>query len=143
MEKRSDRHIRDLVAHTAFKGLDANEIGCARISVMAGSNCSLQRAEYRCARPTISGERPLGIPTIRDYLAPSSVIEEWKKTDLEKRKAAEEKMRADRIKWIADHAKSLADKGAGVGRTKRVTSQGISDTKNDVMLYAIVEADFA
>jgi hypothetical protein len=29
MEKRSDRHIRDLVAHTAFKGLDANEIGCA------------------------------------------------------------------------------------------------------------------
>ena len=36
MEKRSDRHIPDLVAHTAFKGLDANEIGCARISVMAG-----------------------------------------------------------------------------------------------------------
>ena len=35
MEKRSDRHIRDLVAHTAFKGLDANEIGCARISVMS------------------------------------------------------------------------------------------------------------
>ena len=31
MEKRSDRHIRDLVAHTAFKGLDANEIGCADI----------------------------------------------------------------------------------------------------------------
>jgi hypothetical protein len=38
MEKRSDCHIPDLVAHTAFKGLDANEIGCARISVMAGSN---------------------------------------------------------------------------------------------------------
>ena len=37
MEKRSDRHIRDLVAHTAFKGLDANEIGCARISMMARS----------------------------------------------------------------------------------------------------------
>jgi hypothetical protein len=37
MEKRSDRHIRDLVAHTAFQGLDANEIGCARISMMAGS----------------------------------------------------------------------------------------------------------
>jgi hypothetical protein len=36
-EKRSDRHIRDLVAHTAFQGLDTNEIGCARISMMAGS----------------------------------------------------------------------------------------------------------
>jgi hypothetical protein len=37
MEKRSHRRIRDLVAHTAFKGLVANEIGCARISMMAGS----------------------------------------------------------------------------------------------------------
>jgi hypothetical protein len=37
MEKRSHRRIRDLVAHTAFQGLDANEIGCARISMMAGS----------------------------------------------------------------------------------------------------------
>ena len=35
MEKRSHRRIRDLVAHTAFQGLDANEIGCARISIMA------------------------------------------------------------------------------------------------------------
>ena len=38
MEKRSHRRIHDLVAHTAFKGLDANEIGCVRISIMAGSN---------------------------------------------------------------------------------------------------------
>ena len=38
MEKRSHRRIRDLVAHTAFQGLDANEIGCVRISIMAGSN---------------------------------------------------------------------------------------------------------
>ena len=37
MEKRSHRHIRDLVAHPAFQGLDANEIGRVRISMMAGS----------------------------------------------------------------------------------------------------------
>ena len=36
--KRSHRRIHDLVAHTAFKGLDANEIGCVRISMMARSN---------------------------------------------------------------------------------------------------------
>jgi len=35
MEKRSHRRIRDLVAHPASQGLDANEIGCARISMMA------------------------------------------------------------------------------------------------------------
>ena len=75
------------------------------------------------------------------YLAPSSVIEDWKKTDPEKRKVAEEKMRGDWIKRMTDHAKSLADKGAGVGKTKRVTSDGISDTKNEIMLYSVVEAD--
>ena len=35
----------------------------------------------------------------------------------------------------------LTDKGAGVGKTKRITSKGISDTKNNVMLYSIVEAE--
>ena len=34
----------------------ANEIGCARISMMAGSKRSLQRAEYRCARPITSDQ---------------------------------------------------------------------------------------
>ena len=37
MEKRSRRRIRNLVALAAFKGLSENEIGCARISMMAGS----------------------------------------------------------------------------------------------------------
>jgi hypothetical protein len=34
MEKRSCRRIRDLVAQAASRGLSANEIGCARISIM-------------------------------------------------------------------------------------------------------------
>src|SRR4029077_3145058 len=53
--KRSHRRIRDLVALPAFQGLDANEIGCARISMMAKEQKrSVQWAEYRCARPIIS-----------------------------------------------------------------------------------------
>ena len=75
------------------------------------------------------------------YLAPASVIEEWKKTEPEKRKAAEEKMQGEWRKWMSNHAKMFADKGAGVGKTKRVTSQGSSDAKNDIMLYAVVEAE--
>ena len=35
MEKRSRRRIRDLVARPASLGLSENEIGCARISIMA------------------------------------------------------------------------------------------------------------
>lgn len=75
------------------------------------------------------------------YLAPVSVIEEWKKTEPAKRKAAEEKMQGEWKKWMGDHAKMFADMGAGVGKTKRVEAQGASDTRNDIMLYSIVEAD--
>jgi hypothetical protein len=37
MEERSRRRVRDLVALPAFQGLSQNEIGCARISMMARS----------------------------------------------------------------------------------------------------------
>jgi hypothetical protein len=75
------------------------------------------------------------------YLAPAAVIAEWKKTDPDTRKAAEEKMRAEWKKWTNDHASIFADIGAGVGKTKVVTAQGISDSKNDIMLYSLVEAE--
>ena len=75
------------------------------------------------------------------YLAPAAVIDDWKKTEPAKRKEAEEKMQVEWKKWMSDHTKMFVDKGAGVGKTKRVTAQGTSDTKNDIMLYAIVEAE--
>lgn len=76
------------------------------------------------------------------YLAPPSVIDEWKKTEPEEtRKAAEEKMQGEWKKWMSDHRKVFADKGAGVGRTKSVTAKGTSDTTNEIMLYSIVDAE--
>jgi hypothetical protein len=43
MEKRSRRRIRDLVTQPASQGLSENEIGCARISMMArGKNRPIQ-----------------------------------------------------------------------------------------------------
>lgn len=75
------------------------------------------------------------------YLAPASVIDDWKKTDPEKRKEAEQKMQAEWKKWMSDHAQMFVDKGAGVGRTRRVTAQGAAGGRNDIMLYAVVEAE--
>jgi hypothetical protein len=75
------------------------------------------------------------------YLAPASVIADWMKTDPQTRKSAEEKMQREWKAWMGANAKIFADAGAGVGKTKRVTAQGISDTKNEIMLYALVQAD--
>ena len=74
------------------------------------------------------------------YLAPAKVIEEWAKTDPEKRRVAEEKMKSDWMKWMSDHATMITDTQAG-GKTKRVLTGGISDVKNDIMLYSFVEAE--
>jgi hypothetical protein len=75
------------------------------------------------------------------YLAPAHVLEEWKKTEPAKKKAAEDKMMQEWKAWMGSHMKIFADPGAGVGKTKRVTAQGAADGKNDVMLYAIVSAE--
>jgi len=74
------------------------------------------------------------------YLAPTSVLEDWAKTDPEVRKNAEQKMQIEWRKWMEDHAKMINLTEAG-GKTKRVTANGISDTKNDIMLYSFVEAE--
>lgn len=75
------------------------------------------------------------------YLAPTSVIDEWQKTEPDKRKQEEHKMQGEWKKWMGEHTKLFADRGAGVGKTKRVTRQGTADTRNDVMLYSVVEAE--
>jgi hypothetical protein len=63
MEKRSDRHIRDLVAHTAFQGLAANEIGCARISMMAGSKTAPFKGPNTDEPDQLSPDRHLRLAT--------------------------------------------------------------------------------
>ena len=74
------------------------------------------------------------------YLAPVAVVDEWKKTDPAIRKPAEEKMQAEWKKWMGEHGKLFTDV-AGVGKTKRITAQGTVDGRNDIMLYAIMEAE--
>lgn len=72
------------------------------------------------------------------YLAPASIIEEWMKTDPETRKTEEAKMRADWQTWTMEHGQSISET-AGAGKTKRVSTEGVQDIRNDVMLYSIVE----
>jgi hypothetical protein len=74
------------------------------------------------------------------YLVPASVLADWAKTDPETKKAAEQKMQAEWRKWMSDHSKIITLTEAG-GKTKRVTANGVSDTKNDIMLYSFVEAE--
>jgi hypothetical protein len=74
------------------------------------------------------------------YLAPPEVLADWAKTDPAVRKAAEEKMRDEWQRWMSEHAKMITSTEAA-GKTKAVTAGAVSDTKNDIMLYSVVEAE--
>ena len=44
-------------------------------------------------------------------------------------------------KWAMANQKSIVDKGAPLGKTKRITARGILDTKNELTAYTIVQAE--
>jgi hypothetical protein len=74
------------------------------------------------------------------YLAPAQVLADWAKTDPATKQAAEAKMRTEWQQWMRDHASMISITEAA-GKTKSITSSGLSDTRNDIMLYSIIEAD--
>jgi hypothetical protein len=74
------------------------------------------------------------------YLVPADVMAGWAKTDPATRKPAEEKMQAEWGRWMGAHAKMITLTEAA-GKTKAVTAAGIGDTKNEIILYSIVEAE--
>jgi hypothetical protein len=47
------------------------------------------------------------------------------------------------MKWMDDHKASLVDRGAPVGKTKRIDMKGTKDAKNDVCGYSIVQGNSA
>jgi hypothetical protein len=73
-------------------------------------------------------------------MVPAQVMGDWAKTDPETRKRAEEQMRAEWGSWMGQHAKMIALTEAA-GKTKAVTASGITDTRNDIILYSIIEAE--
>lgn len=74
------------------------------------------------------------------YIAPADVMADWAKTDPETRKAAEEKMRGEWQRWMSEHARMITITEAA-GKTKAVTPGGIGDTRNDIVLYSLIEAE--
>ena len=43
--------------------------------------------------------------------------------------------------WMAAHEKSIVDIGAPLGKTKRISADGIADIKNAMAAYVIVRAE--
>jgi hypothetical protein len=59
----------------------------------------------------------------------------------EERRANDRKGMEAWQKWVARNQKAIVDGGAPLGRTKRVTRDGISDVRNNLGAYTVVEAE--
>lgn len=72
----------------------------------------------------------------------AEAMKEWMATtDEATRKEQTGKLMQEWNEWMAAHAASITEKGFPLGKTKRVTVDGVSDVKNDFNWYMIVEAE--
>lgn len=44
-------------------------------------------------------------------------------------------------KWVMDNKASITDMGSPLGKTKRITKEGIMDIRNDLGAWTVVEAE--
>jgi hypothetical protein len=45
------------------------------------------------------------------------------------------------MKWAQKHGSAIVDMGAPLGRTKRVTKEGVADARNNLGAYTVVQAE--
>lgn len=77
------------------------------------------------------------------YTGSPAAIEGYGKrfTSEDERKANDRKGIEAWMQWGRKHAESIVDDGGPLGRTKRVTKDGIADVRNNIAAYTIVEAE--
>ncbi len=71
------------------------------------------------------------------YMAPVTVMDEWNKMTKEDQKKGMDEW----MEWAKAHKSDLVELGNPVGKNKRVTKEGVSDRRNEVGGYSIVQAD--
>lgn len=64
-------------------------------------------------------------------------------TDEATRKEQMGQMMSDWEAWEKAHADSIVDKGLPLGKTKKVMKEGVSDSRNDLNYFMIVQAENA
>lgn len=74
------------------------------------------------------------------YMMPVEGLENWMKIPEEERKEQEETMKKEWDTWLEANQAAIKNT-IGMGKTKLVTSEGITDSKNGIMLSSYVEAE--
>ena len=68
-------------------------------------------------------------------------LEQFQRLDAEKRQEKERAGMDAWMKWGETNAKSIVENGGPLGKTKRVTKDGLSDIRNNLAGYTVVRAE--
>jgi hypothetical protein len=71
----------------------------------------------------------------------SPALKQWHAMSEAERKERQRSGMEAWMRWAEHHEKSIVDMGAPLGKTTRADANGVSDTKNRMTAYAIVEAE--
>jgi hypothetical protein len=75
------------------------------------------------------------------YLGTAEALAEWRAKDDEEKKEQEKTGMHAWMKWSIDNKDYIVDNGAPLGKTKLINAEGISDTKNEMGAYTVVQAE--
>jgi hypothetical protein len=77
------------------------------------------------------------------YIGTASALEksQWNELDERTRKAREAHGMKAWMQWGVEHAPAIVDQGSPLGKTKRVSPEGLADIKNVMAGYVIIRAE--
>ena len=75
------------------------------------------------------------------YMGTPAKGEAWKQLDEQERARRDQAGIDAWIAWGREHAAAIVDQGAPLGKTKRAAGDGITDIRNQLTGYVIVEAE--
>jgi hypothetical protein len=75
------------------------------------------------------------------YLGTPAGLEKWNQLDEAKRKEREQAGMQAWNDWVTKNKAAIVDVGSPLGKTKRADANGISDTRNAMAAYTVVQAE--
>ncbi len=116
---------------------------------LLGSGEVDRRARVPDPRRLAGAGRPQGQtraePQMKTYLAvftgTAEKMAEWQRLSADERKKREQAGIAAWKKWVEDNARAIKDPGSPLGKTKRVTASGVTDIRNNLAAWTVVEAE--
>jgi hypothetical protein len=75
------------------------------------------------------------------YTGTPGAKDQWNAMDPRQREEKEQAGVAAWKQWVAAHQDAIVDQGTPLGKTKQVSNSGISDIRNTLTAYTVVQAE--